>query len=209
MLSSGNTDGRGIMGKVGDFGLSLKMDHMETHISQVYAGTMSHMAPGEEAPGGQQLGWLEQKKLQMTWHAAAAAATLTARAWPSSSGGPGVSGLPVVAMCAAASIRAGCGSCTADKLPSLLLLVLLLCWASDGDAEIMLEGRVSKAADVYAFGITMWELYTAMRAFDGVPRALLGHAITREHLRPRFPDGTPIGYRDLAERCWLPSWDQR
>jgi hypothetical protein len=47
MLSTGSTDGRGIVGKVGDFGLSLKMDVHETHISQVFQGTLSHMAPGE------------------------------------------------------------------------------------------------------------------------------------------------------------------
>lgn len=46
MLSTGVTDGRGIVGKVGDFGLSLQMDRHETHISQIFQGTMSHMAPG-------------------------------------------------------------------------------------------------------------------------------------------------------------------
>jgi hypothetical protein len=38
---------------------------------------------------------------------------------------------------------------------------------------------VSKAADVYAFGITLWEMYTGRRAFEGIPRALLGHQITK------------------------------
>lgn len=76
-------------------------------------------------------------------------------------------------------------------------------------AEIMLDGRVSKAADVYAFGVTLWEMYTAARAFEGVPRALLGHHITREHKRPRFPHGTPWAYRDLVERCWQPNWELR
>jgi hypothetical protein len=33
--------------QVGDFGLSLKMDHTDTHISSVYQGTLTHMAPGE------------------------------------------------------------------------------------------------------------------------------------------------------------------
>lgn len=50
MLSTGVTDGRGIVGKVGDFGLSLQMDRHETHISQIYQGTMSHMAPGACVP---------------------------------------------------------------------------------------------------------------------------------------------------------------
>ena len=73
----------------------------------------------------------------------------------------------------------------------------------------MLEGRTSKAADVYAFGVTLWELYTSARAFDGVPRALLGHQIAREGLRPRFPEGAPAAYRALAERCWHPLWELR
>ena len=29
--------------QVADFGLSLQMDHMETHISSVFQGTMTHM----------------------------------------------------------------------------------------------------------------------------------------------------------------------
>ncbi|KAG1672493.1 hypothetical protein FOA52_002801 [Chlamydomonas sp. UWO 241] len=32
--------------------------------------------------------------------------------------------------------------------------------------EILLDGRVSKAADVYAFGITLWELFTGGRPFQ-------------------------------------------
>ncbi|KAJ9511825.1 hypothetical protein QJQ45_004378 [Haematococcus lacustris] len=112
MLKSGG-EGRTVVAKVADFGLSLKMEHMETHISSVFQGTMTHMAP-----------------------------------------------------------------------------------------EIMLEGRVSKAADVYAFGITLWELFTAGHPFKGVPRALLGHQITREALRPQWPSVTPPGYRALASQCW-------
>uniref|UniRef100_A0A383VFW0 Protein kinase domain-containing protein n=1 Tax=Tetradesmus obliquus TaxID=3088 RepID=A0A383VFW0_TETOB len=120
MMASGNSDGRGVVAKVGDFGLSLKMDHTATHISSVYQGTLTHMAP-----------------------------------------------------------------------------------------EVMLSGRVSKAADVYAFGITLWELYTGRRAFEGVPRALLGHQVTREALRPKFPPGTPLQYKTLAERCWHTDWEKR
>jgi serine/threonine protein kinase len=57
--------------------------------------------------------------------------------------------------------------------------VALKCLHPPVAAEILLEGRVSKAADVYAFGITMWEMYTGRRVFEGIPRALLGHQITK------------------------------
>jgi len=33
--------------------------------------------------------------------------------------------------------------------------------------EVLLDGRVSKAADVYAFGITLWELFTAGQPYKG------------------------------------------
>lgn len=75
--------------------------------------------------------------------------------------------------------------------------------------EIMLQGRVSKAADVYAFGVMLWEMFSGARPFEGIPRALLGHQITKENLRPRFPEGTPKAFQDLAERCWHADWEVR
>lgn len=44
--------------------------------------------------------------------------------------------------------------------------------------EILIKGRISKAADVYALGMVLWELYTGKHVFKGIPRALLGHQIT-------------------------------
>uniref|UniRef100_A0A7S0WL53 Protein kinase domain-containing protein n=1 Tax=Chlamydomonas leiostraca TaxID=1034604 RepID=A0A7S0WL53_9CHLO len=120
MLSSAGNEGRGLRCKVADFGLAVRMEHTETHMSGMFQGTLTHMAP-----------------------------------------------------------------------------------------EILLEGRMSKAADMYAFGITLWELYTSQRPFHGMPKALLGHQITREHRRPAFPANTPADYKDLAERCWAPAPGQR
>lgn len=45
--------------------------------------------------------------------------------------------------------------------------------------EVLMEGKISKAADVYAFGMTLWELYTGCSPFSQVPRALLGHIVTK------------------------------
>ncbi|GLI65582.1 hypothetical protein VaNZ11_009155 [Volvox africanus] len=114
MLKSSGTEGRGVICKVADFGLAVKMDTMEqTHMSGMYQGTLTHMAP-----------------------------------------------------------------------------------------ELLLHGRMSKAADVYAFGVTLWELFTGGHAFQGVPRALLGHQIAQERRRPVFPPFVPEPYVRLAEECW-------
>ncbi|GFR47096.1 hypothetical protein Agub_g8666 [Astrephomene gubernaculifera] len=114
MLKSSGTEGRGVICKVADFGLAVKMDTVEqTHMSGMYQGTLTHMAP-----------------------------------------------------------------------------------------ELLLQGRMSKAADVYAFGVTLWELFTGGHAFQGVPRALLGHQITQERRRPPFPPFVPEAYARLAAECW-------
>ncbi len=43
MMLKSTGDGRGFTAKVADFGLSVKMDNMATHMSNVFQGTMSHM----------------------------------------------------------------------------------------------------------------------------------------------------------------------
>lgn len=112
MKSSGQ-DGRGFVAKVADFGLSLRMDPSDTHVSGMFQGTMTHMAP-----------------------------------------------------------------------------------------EAMLAGKLSRASDVYAYGILLWELYGCGHAFRGVPRALLGHEVAHKHSRPTFPEDCPFDYQLLACR-WV------
>lgn len=74
--------------------------------------------------------------------------------------------------------------------------------------EQLLRGHISKASDVYAYGILLWELLTGQRPFAGVPLLLLPHEVAREGLRPAWPPGLPdnAGYaalRRLAEDCWV------
>ncbi|GFR51737.1 hypothetical protein Agub_g14113, partial [Astrephomene gubernaculifera] len=45
LKSGGCGDGRPYVAKVADFGLSMRMDPHETHVSNVYQGTITHMAP--------------------------------------------------------------------------------------------------------------------------------------------------------------------
>ncbi|GLC56027.1 hypothetical protein PLESTB_001056700 [Pleodorina starrii] len=115
LLKGSTTDPRGFVAKVADFGLSMRLNPDETHVSNAFHGTLAYMAP-----------------------------------------------------------------------------------------ETLLHGHVSRASDVYSFGILLYELYTGDTAFRGVPKALIGHAITKENLRPVFPPalGAPFEYQLLACRCW-------
>ena len=75
--------------------------------------------------------------------------------------------------------------------------------------EILMQGIVSKAADVYAFGITLWEMFTGETAFSDIPGPHLGHAITSGKKRPNFSIVTPQAYKRLAEACWSPDAEAR
>jgi serine/threonine protein kinase len=70
--------------------------------------------------------------------------------------------------------------------------------------ELILEGRASRASDVYAYGVLLWEMLTGQRAFNGTPIALLAHNVARKGARPAWPsDGAlckPL--IALAETCW-------
>ncbi|PNW79397.1 hypothetical protein CHLRE_09g413400v5 [Chlamydomonas reinhardtii] len=115
LKSSGGDSGRGVVAKVADFGLSVRLDASATHASNMFQGSLTHMAP-----------------------------------------------------------------------------------------EVMLAGHVSRAADVFAFGITLWEIFTSGHPYRGTPGALLGHQTSKEGRRPVFPLGTPAAFKGLAERCWAP-----
>jgi hypothetical protein len=67
----------------------------------------------------------------------------------------------------------------------------------------------TSSLQVYSFGITLWELYMALRPYEGVPRAVLGHLIAYKHKRPAFPPDVPTGYKHLTEQCWAPDPKQR
>ena len=43
MLKGSGAPGRGFVAKVADFGLSVQIDRLQTHMSNVFHGTLTHM----------------------------------------------------------------------------------------------------------------------------------------------------------------------
>lgn len=79
--------------------------------------------------------------------------------------------------------------------------------------EIIENLEYSKAGDIYAFGIVVYEIMTTERAFSGHTIVQLFNAVVRGE-RPTIDKSVPESYRQLIERCWAqdpnkrPSFDQ-
>jgi serine/threonine protein kinase len=89
-----------------------------------------------------------------------------------------------------------------DRLPPSAPLTLPQGTLSHMGPETILQNRITKASDVYAFGITLWELFTGARPFAGVPTLLLAQKVSETGLRPQFPSWAPPEYAQLAQDCW-------
>jgi serine/threonine protein kinase len=64
LLKSSGTDPRGFVAKVSDFGLSVQINPTQTHVSNIYQGTLTHSACGR---GGSRL-----RRGCLCWHASVA-----------------------------------------------------------------------------------------------------------------------------------------
>jgi serine/threonine protein kinase len=59
----------------------------------------------------------------------------------------------------------------------------------------------SYATDVYALGITLWEIYERQAPFSNMPEAAVVNQVLSGE-RPNFTSQTPAAVRELAVACW-------
>ena len=76
--------------------------------------------------------------------------------------------------------------------------------------ELLKDKIASRASDVYAFAMVLWEMAAqGGRAFAGITLVNIIVAVVRHDLRPRFPLVTHDPLRALASRCWRANRHER
>lgn len=77
--------------------------------------------------------------------------------------------------------------------------------------EVLLGRSVTPKADVYSFGVLLWELYTRKKPWSGVfeNEDELVNAVCDEGERPEIPADCPKQLAALIKRCWAEEPDDR
>ena len=68
--------------------------------------------------------------------------------------------------------------------------------------EILLGNPYTKAADIYSFGIIMWEMTSGIPAFNNIPHDFSLALNICQGFRPNIIEGTIPEYAELTEKCW-------
>jgi len=71
------------------------------------------------------------------------------------------------------------------------------CWLAP---EVINYAHSSKASDIYAFGIVLWEVYTRQEVHDGLSAAQIIAKVAHEGLRPMIPRDCP--WAKIMTECW-------
>ncbi|CAI2179340.1 11491_t:CDS:2 [Funneliformis geosporum] len=75
--------------------------------------------------------------------------------------------------------------------------------------EVLLKNPYTQAADIYSFGIIMWEMTSGNPAYNDRPHDYILALEICNGLRPTIVEGTMPKYIELMERCWNSDPSQR
>lgn len=75
--------------------------------------------------------------------------------------------------------------------------------------EVIQGTDYSLKADVFSFGIVMWEILVRLPVYNGIPPMTLAYKVVNEGLRPTIPPNTDPSYSQLMQACWATNPDMR
>ena len=75
--------------------------------------------------------------------------------------------------------------------------------------ELLRDGLLTKAADVYAFGVLLWEMYIGKRAWAGANVGQVIFAVTCRQETLTMPASAPRDLRRLVEACLAANHEDR
>ena len=68
--------------------------------------------------------------------------------------------------------------------------------------EVLRGKPYTKAADIYSFGIIMWEFTSGIPAFNDIPHDFTLSLDICKGLRPEIVESTLPAYARLMKKCW-------
>ena len=75
--------------------------------------------------------------------------------------------------------------------------------------EVLRSKPYTMKADIYSFGVIMWELSSGRRPFCDIPHDLQLQLQICYGSRPEIIDGVPECYKELMQKCWHNDPDKR
>jgi len=75
--------------------------------------------------------------------------------------------------------------------------------------EVLRYKPYTQAADIYSFGMIMWEFSAGYRPFSEIPHDFRLAVEICNGVRPKIVDKTPECYKELMQKCWHDNPDER
>jgi len=75
--------------------------------------------------------------------------------------------------------------------------------------ELLMDCKLSKSADVYSFGMLLWEIFHCRRPFEGMIHAQIIAHVALKDVRPDIDESMPGEYRRMVEDCWTAEDEER
>ncbi|CAI5463518.1 unnamed protein product [Closterium sp. Yama58-4] len=92
-----------------------------------------------------------------------------------------------------------CGEPTAKSRPDMTAETGTYRWMAP---EVMEHQPYDHRADIFSFGVTMWEVITGDLPYTGLTPLQAAIGVLQRNLRPPLPPGLPSRISSLITRCW-------